>query len=317
MNNKLLLYVLLFPLVLQAQRIDNTVSYRDMNKGSYFRFNYDNDFFSALDFYYTQGYSFEIAATWLEKNPLNKIFITAGNSNNVYGLLFEQSGFTPTDITADEILYGDRPFAATIALKSFLSSTDTINKSRFTSSLTLGMIGPAAFGDEMQTGIHKWIDDDIPMGWQYQIKNDVIINYEFGYEKQLINLRNILAVTSQSKVRLGTLNTNLSTGFTATLGILNSAFSAQANKPFQVYLFAHPAGTLVGYDATMQGGLFNTKSPYTIPDSDVERVTLQNSYGIVIKHRSLYAEYFQSAITKEFATGGSHRWGGFKAGFTF
>lgn len=317
MNNKLLLYILLFPLLLQAQRIDNTVSYRDMNNESYFRFNYDNDFFSALDLYYTQGYSFELAATWLEKNPINKIFITAGNSNNVYGLLFEQSGYTPTDITADEILYGDRPFAATIAIKSFLSSTDTINKSRFTSSLTLGMIGPAAFGDEMQTGIHKWIDDDIPMGWQYQIKNDVIINYEFGYEKQLFNLSDIFAVTSQSKVRLGTLNTNLSTGFTATLGILNTAFSAQANKPFQVYLFAHPAGTLVGYDATMQGGLFNKKSPYTIPNSDIERVTLQNSYGIVIKHRSLYAEYFQSVITREFATGSSHRWGGFKAGFTF
>ena len=317
MTNRLLLYIILFPVILQAQRIDNTVSYRGMNSDSYFRFNYDNDFFSALDLYYTQGYSFELAGVWLEKNPVNKIFITAGNNSNVYGLLFEQSGFTPTDITADEILYGDRPFAATIALKSFLSSTDTINKSRFTSSLTLGMIGPAAFGDEMQTGIHKWIDDDIPMGWQYQIKNDVIINYELGYEKQLFNLSNIFALTSQLKVRLGTLNTNLSTGFTATLGILNNPFSAQANRPFQVYLFAHPAGTLVGYDTTMQGGLFNTKSPYTIPDSDIERVTLQNSYGIVIKYRSLYLEYFQSAVTREFATGSSHRWGGFKAGFTF
>ncbi|RZJ57156.1 MAG: lipid A deacylase LpxR family protein, partial [Flavobacterium sp.] len=235
-----------------------------------------------------------------------------------YGLTFEQTGFIPTDITDDQIRFGDRPYAGTIALKSFTISTDTVRKSRLVSSLTLGMIGPAAFGDEMQTGIHKLIDDDLPQGWQYQIKNDVIIDYQLGYEKELVRVNDIFSVTSNLRLRLGTLNTNASTGFNITLGLINNPFTSIGNKNrFQVYLYSQPMGSVIGYDATMQGGLFNDNSPYTIANSDVERFTLQHNYGIVIQYRSLFFEASKADITREFKQGNSHRWGGFKIGFKF
>jgi hypothetical protein len=315
MKNNLLLVCLLFLVTVNAQRIDNTVSYRDMGSDSYFRFHYDNDFFTAEDLYYTQGYTFELVKPWLEKNPVNIVLLNPAKSVTKYGLAFEQTGFTPSDITASEILYGDRPFAATIAIKSFSISTDTINKSQLTSSITLGMIGPAAFGNEIQTGIHKWIDDDIPQGWKYQINNDMIIDCELVYEKQLLAFNNF-TLGSYTKVRMGTLNTNASAGLTIKLGIIDDAFSAANKKNFSVYLYAQPVATIVGYDASLQGGLFNTSSPYTIPASDIERAVLQNHFGLIVKYRGLYLEYSRAVITREFKTGHSHKWGGFRVGFS-
>lgn len=308
--------MLLLPLCLHAQKIDNTVSFRDIKKDTYFRIHYDNDFFTATDIYYTQGYTIEVVSPWLRHNPVNYILPSLNKNEDRYGLAFEQTGFIPTSITDDQIRFGDRPYAATIALKSFKISTDTLAKSRLSTSLTLGMIGPAAFGDEMQTGIHKLIDDDLPQGWQYQVKNDVIFDYEAAYEFQLVRVKNYVAVTSASKVRLGTLNTHLATGFTVTAGIINSPFTSYRNRNnFQVYLYAHPVATLIGYDATLQGGLLNQNSVYAIPASDINRVTLQNNFGLILHYRSLFFEFSRSLTTREFRQGHSHAWGGFKLGF--
>jgi len=160
-------FFLLLSFVLHAQKIDNTASFRDMQSGRYFRINYENDYFTASDIYYTQGYQLELVTPWLRKNPVNHLFLKLQNSEQKYGLLFENLGYIPTSIKEQGIQYGDRPYAATIALKSFLVSTDTVTKSRLASSLVTGMIGPVALGNEIQTGIHKWIGDEIPqiMNW--------------------------------------------------------------------------------------------------------------------------------------------------------
>lgn len=299
-----------------AQRIDNAVSFRDIKSDSYFRFDYDNDYFASSDLYYTQGYTFELVTPWLKGNPINKILITPKNSESRYGLSFEQTGFVPTDISADKILYGDRPYAATIALKSFVITTDTIYTSRLSSSLTTGMIGPVALGDEMQTNIHKWIGNELPMGWKYQMKNDLMLDYELAYEKQLLQVQNVFRINLDTKARLGTYNTHASAGINATLGIINSPFTSfKSQNRFQVYLYAQPQIKAVGYDASLQGGLFSTNNPYTIPSGDIERLVLQNNYGIVIRFKKLYFEYSRADISREFKTGNAHKWGGFKIGF--
>lgn len=287
-----------------------------MGKNRYFRLLYDNDFFTATDLYYTQGYTLELVTPGLSNNPVNYI-LPKFSGKSIYGLAFEQTGFIPTDISDPNIRYGDRPYAATFAFKSFITSTDTLRKSRLTSSLSVGMIGQAALGYEIQSGIHKWIDDEEPMGWRHQIRNDIVLDYELAYEMQLVRLWDFFSVTSASKLRAGTLNTHLATGFNGTLGLINSPFSANVNhKKLQLYIYSQPMATLVGHDATLQGGLFN-ESPYTIPSGDVERLVLQNNFGLILQYRSLYFEYSRNHISREFKTGKSHAWGGFKVGFTF
>ena len=82
-------------------------------------------------------------------------------------------------------------------------------------------------------------------------------------------------------------------------------------------MFAQPLFTAVAYDATLQGGLFNTKSPYTITANDIERFTAQIHYGIILQTRTVFFEYFRGEITREFASGDHAKWGGIKFGFKF
>lgn len=299
-----------------AQKIDNMASFRDMKSTNYFRFHYDNDYFTSTDKEYTQGYNFELVSPSLAKNPVNHLFITPKNSEFKYGLSLEHIGFTANNIASNQIQFDDRPFAAAIMLKSFLIATDTINKSRIISSLNLGIIGPGAFGGDMQTAIHEATGNTIPLGWYNQIKNDVVVNYEISFEKQLLRFNDFFTVQSNTTVRIGTLFTNASVGLNATLGIINSPFTTLKNKSkFQLYLYTQPLVNFIGYDATLQGGLFNHKSVYTIKESDIERFTFQNNYGIVLQYRWLYLEYSRTLLTREFSYGSQFKWGGIRIGF--
>jgi hypothetical protein len=319
MGNTLYSTVILF-LLLQtcsAQKIDNLASFRDIKNDNYFRFNYDNDYFAATDRNYTQGYSFELAAPLFSKNPINRLFFSPQDTETRYGLAIEHIGFTPDDYELPEIQFGDRPFSAAIMLKSFVISTNSENRSRFTSSLSLGIIGPGAFGQKMQTEIHEATGNKIPLGWRNQIKNDAVINYEVGYEKQLMRFNDLFSLQAMGNAKLGTLFTNASIGFNATLGLINDSFSlSSARNGFKLYAYARPALNVIGYDATLQGGVFNRQSVYTIASGNVERFTGQLDYGLVLKTRTLYFEYTRSAISSEFDGGNSYKWGGIRIGFT-
>jgi len=309
--------VLLISPAVFAQKIDRSISFRSIESDRYFRFHYDNDYFAATDENYTQGYNFELVLPLFKKNPLNALFFNFYAEKTRYGLAVEHIGFTPNHYELPEIQFGDRPFAAAIMLKSFKIATNASESSRFVSSFNLGIIGPGAFGEEMQVGIHDLSGNKTPRGWRHQIQNDVVINYELGYERQLFQWYDLLSLQAQSHLKVGTLFTNASVGANAVFGVFNSPFSSEAkSRKFQIYAYAQPIITVVGYDATLQGGLFNTKSPYTISTNHVERLTAQFNYGIVLKTKTLYLEYTRSSISKEFGTGAAANWGGIKVGFT-
>lgn len=86
-----------FPHQLFAQKIDNLASFRNIESESYFRFNYDNDYFAATDRNYTQGYSLELVAPGLRRNPVNNLFFRNKSGKNRYGIAVEHIGFTPAN----------------------------------------------------------------------------------------------------------------------------------------------------------------------------------------------------------------------------
>ena len=310
------LLLLLFVMSLSAQKIDNTASFRDLKSSRYFRFNYDNDYFASEDKDYTQGYNFELVSPGMRHNPINSVLLKPLQSEIQYGISIEHIGFTPNNIKSPDIQFGDRPFAASIMLKSFAVATDTLHNSRLVSVLNIGLIGPGAFGKEMQVAIHEATGNTIPQGWQNQIKNDIVLNYEIGYEKQVVRYRNLFSLQTTSTVRFGSLFTNASVGFNTTFGIINSPFTTlKIKKSAALYAYAQPLFNVIGYDATLQGGMFNKKSPYTIADNTIERFTGQVNYGLVLQTRTLYFEYSRVLITREFAAGNSSKWGGIKIGF--
>lgn len=303
----------------KAQAIDNTASYKNINSHHYIRFNYENDFFSATDKYYTQGIHLEFVAPGFRKFPVIKVLPHPNYNLTSYGIALEHDGYTPSDISPATILYGDHPYAACFFLKTFRISVDTSKKQRFSSSLSTGLIGQGAGGKEMQESIHRWTNSLTPHGWSNQINNDLILNYQVNYEKQLLNIPNIFSLDVGAMARIGTLSDKASIATTVILGYFHDPFLSSSIKKsdFRLYAYEHPEVDLVGYDAALQGGMFTKTSPYTIPSSDVSRVVFYNRFGFVAQYRGLHVEYFQAMNSNNFRTGNYHVWGGVQVAVAF
>lgn len=299
----------------KSQQIDHMAVYRITNSDAYLRVHYDNDFFTGTDYYYTQGYTIELASPALAGNPLKIVLPSFKHGINKYGIAFEHFGFTPADIQSAVILTEDRPFAAVMLLKSFQTSVDSVRKTRLSSAISLGMIGPAALGGPMQTKIHEMIGDRIPMGWQHEIQNDVAINYELGFEQQLFSLDSYLQINSDAKLRAGTLMNSLQGGFTIMAGKAYSPFiNSTSRNELQIYLYCQPLLRLVAYDATLQGGLLNRSSPHTLNPQSMNHVVGLVNYGLVFAYKSVFLSYGQTATSKAFHQGMPHRWGSISLG---
>lgn len=286
------------------------------------RFNYDNDFFSATDQYYTQGVRLEYIAPVFERSPVRHILLHSPNATSTYaGIAIERDGFTPSGIRIDHIPYGDRPYAGTMFVSQFSIVFNREKHTRIFSQLDVGMMGPIVGGKEEQTGIHKAIGNILPLGWEYQIANVVIANYTAQFEKGFVNKEH-LTLTGFSQGRVGTLYTDVSVGTMLRVGWMNDYFSnlgvskQESQRVFQCYGFIKGGARAVGYNATMQGGLFS-ESIYTLPASSIERAVAQGYYGIVIAYKGIQLEYTKAYTTPEYKNGLAHGWGHCNISFCF
>ena len=309
-----MLCLLLTTLLAYGQKIDNTASFREITSDSYFRFNYDNDLFAGQDKNYTQGYSFELVTPFILKNPINKLFLSFENDVRKAGLVFEHIGFTPDRYEKLEIQEGDRPFASVAMLKSFSTSTDIESKQRLSSHVSFGIMGPAAIGKEIQTGIHSVTGGRVPLGWVNQIENHLVLNYGVDYEKELIRVNDNFGLYANTSVKIGNLFTNASLGFNTTFGIINDPYGGNNTQKVRLYGYIQPLITMVGYDGTLQGRIIGDGSIYTISTEEITSVVGQVFYGIVLQTKHFYIEYYRANITKEIDTLGSAGWGGVKIG---
>lgn len=300
------------------QAIDNSLSFKHINDDKYVRLNYENDYFAAADFYYTQGMSVEVVSPQMRRFPLCRLLVLPARYPKRYGIALEHNGYTPTNIALPELPKGDRPYAACAFFKTSAVAIDSVRHQRFSASLSTGVIGPAAGGSEMQTEIHKLLPNNtVPQGWHNQVQNDVIINYQFGYEKQLVRYRDNFSLDADLMARAGTFSDKVAAGVTLMGGRFSSPFRAgsKTKRLFSFYIYEHADVSAVAYDATMEGGIFNRSSIYVINPRDLTRVVLHNRFGAVISYKRIYVEYFQTYLSNEFQTGRYHVWGGLQIAF--
>ena len=231
-------------------------------------------------------------------------------------MALEHDAYTPTSIRHTEIIYGDRPFAAVLLLKTFAMALNSNEQTRITSALSTGIIGESAGGEWMQKSIHKALHNIQPLGWEHQIRNDIAINYEINYEKLLYSYKHLFSLNYNAQLRAGTLNDKASIGLTIMTGHFDLPFkmSDESDRKIKLYFYDQPLVSGIAYDATLQGGVFNHTSPYTKSANDITRITFQNNAGIVLSYRKIYLEYSQTYLTKEFNSGKFHRWGGVSVG---
>ena len=278
--------------------------------GGSFRINYDNDFFSATDYYYTQGIRFEYYARAIRKIPLNKLLFSPRSSTfQDHSISINQLCFTPTSIRRDTVFTGNRPFAGAIFLGIRKSSRSFRKKESFTSEIDLGAIGPCASCRETQENIHKWLHNIQPLGWQFQVGNDLVLNYSFEFEKEVLSVSHFDA-TLRSIVRAGTLFDDGSCGFRLRAGWINSIYEAEKFSHWlSCHAFAYCMLKGVAYNATLQDGFFRQENIYVIEPGEIQRVTGEITYGIVVRIHKIGLEYTKTWISPEYKHGLDHSWG--------
>lgn len=308
----LLLSLLLGPVVLaQPDSLRPKTS-----TNNFVRINYENDYFTQTDIYYTQGIKFEGVSPIFRYSPVMWLLPRLGNSIVQYGLSAVQDCFTPTNISSNNILYGDRPYAGYVYLGHYKISSDYVKKQALTSEVDVGEIGNCAECEAEQKEIHKYGDNVQPEGWNYQIGSGVMLNYRLRYEKALF-ADTAIDLDAVGQTRAGTVYDDALAGLTMHIGKMQSYFIADHSKTFQLYGIVQAWVEGVAYNGTMQGDLFTNNSIYTIPSSQITRVVFGDSYGVCLSYHRTSVTYSVTSITNEFSTGMYHRWGHIDLTFYF
>ena len=284
------------------------------------RINFDNDILDNTDRYYTNGIRFDFISPFLKQSPLSWLMVPYwGKGVNYYGVSIGQNMYTPFTTKTGGIHPGDRPYAAYLFIGGFKISNDPGKKFRQTSEVDLGVIGPSSYGDFVQKSFHNSVPtNNEPLGWEYQIQDDLVLNYNLTYEKGIVSNRR-MELNLNGVGALGTLYTNMGGGFQFRAGLMNPYFDsfgysgmkvnkAKGYSKFQAFVFVTSLGKLVGYDATLQGGMFNKSSIYTLNSRELSLFTYQGTLGITLSYAGFRLDLEQFLLSPEFHGCAWHKW---------
>ncbi len=247
----------------------------------------ENDLWgNGTDRHYTHGtrisyLSSEETPEWLEKGAaLVPVFSRRGHLRTTYAI--GQSIFTPEDITREDLIEDERPYAGwlygAVGLISDHRVRDGDLHSRRLDSLELniGVVGPYAYTEETQSFVHDIVGSPQPQGWDNQLHNElgVMLIYDRQWQAQYISEVWGLGVdlTPHLGGTLGNVMTSISCGATLRIGRdLPSDYGPPSIRPslpgsgffrptqdFGWYLFAGLEGRYVLHSIFLDGNTFGS-----------------------------------------------------------
>jgi hypothetical protein len=154
-----------------------------------FTFTFENDTFTGSDDNYTNGIGF----TWTTANVANYdadsfvarwtgfwdfLPLVGGDGTRTFASwTLGQEMNTPDDIEDPNPPEDDQPYSGVLYVDSTLYSRH--ERWGHAWHLRLGVVGPASQADDVQTQVHEMLGDDKPMGWDYQLPNEAVVNVGF------------------------------------------------------------------------------------------------------------------------------------------
>ncbi len=271
---------------------------------------YENDVFAEEDQYYSQGVLLEYKAEFLKRSPFSKVLINFKNQywQNEHGISLRQDVYTPKSILNRTVDLDDRPYAAVFYASQFLIAYNYSQKVRLTSKLDLGVIGSLGLGEQEQKWIHRSIGDVQPIGWEHQVKNSFICNYNVLLEKGFI-ANGFFELSGTAGGVVGILSNNAEVGAIMRLGKLRSYFKGRERKKgIEIYATLQGSARYVAYNGVMQG-VFYTKSDHTLSYDQLEPLVYRSHFGLTIALKKFSISYYKYNITKEIKKGLPHSWG--------
>lgn len=247
-------------------------------RGSEIQVFIENDSFGKTDQYYTNGIKI---GGGIPADKVSKLFtlppnalldaITDGASNH-FGLFLGQNLYTPRDITIAAAQPYDRPWAAWLYIGAVAQSVkdDRLHTVEF----DLGVVGPPALGEQVQTFWHGVVDAAEPKGWDNQIPGEPGFMLAYLHKRRYGDSNGVQFVP-HAGITLGTIMTLARAGGLLRVGQNMTGFGPDSiepggamlkntrrqqdegrAQPYEWFAFAAVDGRLVGYNIFLDGSLF-------------------------------------------------------------
>lgn len=271
-----LLVVALWPVLSAA---DEDKPPHAVSEGGTFSATFENDIFGGSDKDYTNGVRIDYLTPrnelplWARFARRNLTWLTdAGEWYATYGL--GQNIFTPSDISLETPPGDDRPYAGFLygSIGVVADRGDRLD----TIALDLGVVGPAAQADEVQSLVHGVIGAQDPKGWDTQLENEPAFRllyerkYRFLHDFEMDFLDLEVDLAPNFSLALGNVDTSAGAGLTLRVGDnLDDNYGPPRVRPAVAgpgffesadgigwYLFAGAEGRAVGRNIFVEGNTF-------------------------------------------------------------
>jgi hypothetical protein len=203
-------------------------------KGSEFQLFIENDVLAGTDRYYTNGIKlgfgvpFEALRDFF-KTPAKytlDMFSDAQASHN-FGLFVGQNIYTPRDITVDTPQPYDRPWASWLYLGGV---AQRLKGNRLdTAEIDVGVVGPPALGEQVQSNWHRLINVAQPRGWHNQSPSELGFSVSYLQKRKYGN--DNFEVVPHAGLTFGTVVTLARAGGTIRLGHNMTGFGPDTIEP--------------------------------------------------------------------------------------
>jgi hypothetical protein len=142
---------------------------------------FDNDYFLDTDQNYTSGFRLAYVAPMAPSHPLaplaRALQLGDGDTRITYSL--GQKIFTPQDISQTQLITTDQPYSAYLYGGIAIESEKRRENDRRileNVELQIGVVGPHAYGEEVQKLAHSLFGSDEPKGWDNQLNDELAVN---------------------------------------------------------------------------------------------------------------------------------------------
>lgn len=194
-----------------------------------------------------------------------------GDGQRRWSIDITQHMYTPFNTSTTTLVPGDRPYAG-ILMGTFGLQSDT-ETHRSVISVGLGVIGPAALGEEVQNGFHTLISQRQNKGWASQLQNEPVVQVTSSRVWR-VKTGQIAGMETEALPELtvgaGSMRVYALTGVTLRIGQgLDADFGVARVRPgpsggdafrqtrdfgWYVFMGAHAQG--VAHDITLDGTIF-------------------------------------------------------------
>lgn len=298
-----------------------------------FSFVLENDLFFGSDRHYTNGVRFawvpdaqRAVPEWVLKTAQLVPWFPVGGTIR-HGYAFGQSMFTPSDIEEKNPSKSERPYAGWLYGSIGLGVESGHVVDQF--GLAVGVVGPAAMGEETQKFIHRVVDAPQPRGWDTQLKNELGVVATWQRSWRSLARANVLGhradVSTHAGLALGNVFTHVGGGLMLRFGPslpddygpprihpgIPGSSDFAPTKSFRWYAFAGVEGRAVARNIFLDGNTFRSsrsvdKRPYV---GDVQ-------VGLVADWKDVRLSFTHVWRSREFHGQDSHdRFGAFSVMF--